>query len=71
MSGTVVPFRPRLRALPQPAPSPGLILVEVSLAGFDVLLQTDDVEVELTPDQARELAVSLCALADQAEARRD
>ena len=71
--GQLIPFRRPVRAAGTPVPRPrpvngGAIVVQVT--GPDVVVLADDVELELTPDQARELAQELLDLADDAESCR-
>jgi hypothetical protein len=70
---TVIPFRRPVRRggppVPRPRPHKGAAIV-LQVAGADVVFMADDVELTLTPEQARDLANDLLELADDAEARR-
>lgn len=74
MGADVIPFRPRKAVVPVPpvpnlrAPK-GFAVVIASRAG-SVSLTADDVELEFTPMQARELALDLMELARDAEGHR-
>lgn len=63
MTGTVVPFRRPKRS----TSTVGTVAITLSVVDGEVVVGLDGFEVDLTPDQARELARDLAELASDAE----